>query len=558
MPTSSRLGLARRALRARGFVPTGNEGGFRRFEGEVECRGQPVRLELYVCDWDFLSYPPIKVISGIDQSKLAPHVNPKGWLCYLQEGSVVLDRYRPDVALLQCLEQARHVLEQIKFNSHYRTRDVQDEFLSHWLNGPSKTVHHVLLATVDRKAPSVLCWGLVDAPGGRQAILADDLDEAERIANALGETIDPARSNRCWLFRSELPPAVPQQMPSTVQELFVWLRSWDRKLNDSVQKVLGTPAWLTHRKALFAIETTAGWLGFAFDVDPTRAKATKRKPTAYRQHLHGAGGSQHLDRLWLEEVGPEYVHSRNLRFSSLSGKSVAVVGCGAIGSHAAEGLIRLGAGSGGGELLLIDPERLEPANIGRHALGYPALFKPKASALEDELARHLPLAKLRSAVAAADKVTDLFTRDLIVDATGEEALSEQLNARRLESGAANPVLHVWIVGNGDAVQALWAQGREYACYRCALLLPTTDGSRKPRFPTLEALPERQLDGCRAFTPYAVGAPMAAAALALEMVADWLSSGSPRPRFRTRQAAHSRARQVKSQDPTRLEECPACG
>ena len=162
-------------LRAGGFVPTGNEGGFRRFEGEVDCRGRPVRLELYVGDWDFLSYPPIKVLSGIDQSTLAPHVNPNGWLCYLQEGSVVLDRYRPDVALLQCLEQARHVLEQIKFNPLYRTRDVQDEFLTHWLNGPSKTVHHVLLGTLDRKATSVRCWGLIDAPGGRQAILAGEL-----------------------------------------------------------------------------------------------------------------------------------------------------------------------------------------------------------------------------------------------------------------------------------------------------------------------------------------------------------------------------------------------
>lgn len=264
-------------------------------------------------------------------------------------------------------------------------------------------------------------------------------------------------------------------------------------------------------------------------------------------------------RLVIDELGPEFVHSRNLRFQDLRGKRIQLVGCGAIGSHVAEGLVRLGAGSGGGQLTLVDPETLGPENLGRHALGYPSLFKGKAVAMRDELKRQFPLSNVDAIGKPAQEVGALFRADLVVDTTGEEALSEQLNARRLDSGTKTPVLHTWILGNGEGVQSLWCQGRTHACYRCGLLLPRTDGSRQERYPVLEAAAERRLIGCRAFTPYAVGAPIAAAALALEVIGDWLQNrGDPSPRFRTRLTARAQARKVKSQDAAPLDGCPACG
>jgi len=172
--------------------------------------------------------------------------------------------------------------------------------------------------------------------------------------------------------------------------------------------------------------------------------------------------------------------------------------------------------------------------------------------------RKFPLAKVVAHEAEAGDVRSLFKCDLVVDAAGEEALSEQLNARRLAYGGNTPVLHTWIIGNGDGVQALWAQGRDHACYRCCLLKSTANGEREERFRTLVAPPQRRLIGCNAFTPYAVGAPMAAAALALEVVADWLDRGDPSPRFRTRLTARTKSQQVKTQDVTRSAECPACG
>jgi hypothetical protein len=206
---------------------------------------------------------------------------------------------------------------------------------------------------------------------------------------------------------------------------------------------------------------------------------------------------------------------------------------------------------------VIDAETLGPENLGRHTLGYPSLFQSKSVALKTELERQFPMAKL---LAVSENVmnvkTLLLDADLVIDATGEEAVSETLNARRLTKRSNTPMLHVWILGNGDAVQALWTEGSKTACYRC-LRKSGPGGEKEERYPVLKHPPQRGQIACRAFTPYAVSAAMQSAALATEMIVDWMKRGDPSPRFRTRAADNVDVQKVKNQNPDRLTNCPAC-
>lgn len=190
-------------------------------------------------------------------------------------------------------------------------------------------------------------------------------------------------------------------------------------------------------------------------------------------------------------------------------------------------------------------------------LGYPALFKPKAEALAAELKRQFPLATVRPLVSNVRDLNDLFKADLVIDATGDEAVSEMINARRLQTDLDTPVLHLRIRGNGECVQSFWAQGRSLGCFRC-LLHAGHKNYREERYPVLKGETLRKQLGCGGFTPYAVSAPMAAASLCLEVVVDWLQSGRPSPRFRTRATANANVFAVKNQDVARLPSCPACG
>lgn len=556
--SGERLAEALRRLRARGFTPTGSRRGVRSFEGGLPCKGGSIKIRFDIWDWDFLVYPAITILDWpADFPSLVPHLDDKGRLCYFAHGSIVLDQYDPAESIAQCLDQAQFVLECIRWDPEYRHGDIQDEFLVHWFRGQSATLWPVLLGTVDPAKKSSNYWS-IKTDSASYSVISETAEEVKALATALGAEAPTQSKCPCWLLRSEVIPAVPVAMPASVNELFAWLREWDKDLYQRVQLILERePSYLAYSFTTFAVQTPLGWLGFGFDLDPVHRLGARKNPRLYKQFLHKIGGKRGIIRLSITEFGPDFVHSRNLMFPDLKNKRIAVIGCGAIGSHVAPGLIRLGAGTGSGRLNLIDTDYMWTENLGRHVLGYPALFKRKAEALASELTRQFPQSKINACVDNVRDVHDLFDADLVIDATGEESVSEMVNARRVRSGLDTPVLHVRIRGNGECVQTFWAQGESYACFRC-LLHAGHKNYREERFPVLKGETQRKQIGCGGFTPYAVSAPMSAAALCMEVIVDWLQRGQTSPRFRTRAMANANVFAVKDQDVARLPACPACG
>lgn len=554
---NERLGAAFRQLSVRGFFATRRRAGQRRFEGVLPCLKGGVRVQLTVSDWDFLSYPEILLLERPSfLPELMPHVDVSGGLCYFAPGSVVLDRYDPATAVAQCLDQATALLDRIASDPNYRSSDIQDEFQAHWEFGQLTQPWPVLLGRIEPGAVSA-SYSIIEVAGRRKVMVASDSTDVITLAQSLG-TSEPSRKRfQCWLFKTAVRPSVPLFMPKTVKQLFEWLRQWDRAVYNGVQRVLGhESAYLNYTFVTFAVDTPVGWVGFGFDLDQVTRLGSKRRPTLYRQYLHGRGGSGRLLRLSITDISGDYVHNRNLSFPDLRDKRIAVIGCGAIGSFLAQSLVRLGAGTGRGTLTLMDPDTLQPENLGRHLLGYPSLFQFKANAVAAELSRLFPWSRVVPIAKSAFALPDLFAAELIIDATGEEAVSERLNGIWVDWRRPVPVLYAWIRGNGESVQGLWTDSPDGGCYRC---LKVTDPLhyRQDRFPVLTKPPERRFLGCQAFTPYAVSAPMQAAALATDMISAWMN-GNPSPRFRTRSVENADVRAVKNQNISRLKGCPACG
>lgn len=547
-----------RLLAERGFALTDTRGGSCALEGELKCSKGPVRVEIRISDWDFLSYPVIKLLDRpAFLPALMPHVGVNGDLCYFTHGAAVLDRYDPATSIDQCLSQASRVLNQIATDPEYRHGDIQDEFLAHWEFGQDPAPWSVLIGTI-LDGENSADYIKMDARGAPGAIIASDYAEAQLLALAIGGKVSKT-SCKCWLLRTDELPAVPERMPTSIRELFRWLQQWDRGIYNGVQRVLERePEYLAHKFVTFAVFTPLGWLGFGFDLDQVKRLGYAKRPDLYKQYLHGKGGASSILRLSITDCSPQFVHSRNFEFETLRDKKIAIVGCGAIGSYLAQSLVRLGAGQGKGALALVDHETLQPENLGRHVLGYPGLFQNKAEALQAEFKRQFPLSNIEAVKKDVKGYPQLFGLNLVIDATGEEAVSEFLNGSRIERATKVPILHVWIKGNGECVQALWADRCGFGCFGC---LRVTDAAvyRTERFPVLpgDALPRRGRVGCHAFTPYAVSAPMAAAALATDVIIDWIK-GDPSPRFRTRSVENSHVNQVKNQNISRIKNCPACG
>lgn len=147
--------------------------------------------------------------------------------------------------------------------------------------------------------------------------------------------------------------------------------------------------------------------------------------------------------------------------------------------------------------------------------------------------------------------------DLVVNATGEEPVAEMLNEAQINAEHCfPPILHVWIKGNGETVQALWTDSQEFGCFRC-LRFNAEESKMQERFRVLKGDTEKSYRACQHYTPYAVPAPISAVALATDLIVDWLRSDDPSPRFRTRSVETANVFKVKNQNIRPLDGCPAC-
>jgi len=430
---------------------------------------------------------------------------------------------------------------------------VQDEFGLYWTELP---VYAGKLQAENKRAQLVL----VESGERKFHVLTQGEEEAKWIAHAIGGEVKGKVA--AWFIHTKKYPSLDVKvgLPRTIKAAMEWVKRWDPLASQRLVSLLETKEYLEGAFAAFVFDSPVGPFGFILEISRERAKAYRRKPASYRQYLHSyAGGRTPIMRFYGMDISAEFVHSRNLQGRSLIGKRVIVVGCGAIGGYLAHAVARLGAGVGkGGQLTLLDFDQLQPGNLGRHILGFPALHLPKAEALKSELSAQFPYSNVVSVQDDVRSYTKLFDNDLVIDATGEESLAIALahaHQRQLQNNETPPILHVWIAGNGEATQALLVDGKKGGCFRC---LWTDDPKigMKGRIPLLKEQPKTRFVGCQSVTMFPPSAAMSAAALAADIVIDWLE-GDPSPRFRTRAREKAAVFRADPQDLSRLKDCPAC-
>jgi ThiF family len=137
--------------------------------------------------------------------------------------------------------------------------------------------------------------------------------------------------------------------------------------------------------------------------------------------------------------------------SALAAKSVAVVGCGAVGSFVADGLARAGVGS----LTLQDGDVLRPGNLVRHLAtdGEVGLVKPEAvrQALTARGLLPADCHTINAPLIHPSAARDLLSRnDLVIDASADGAVTSLL--RHAAEDAAAVVLTICTQNGGDTVR----------------------------------------------------------------------------------------------------------
>ncbi|QXN25638.1 ThiF family adenylyltransferase [Shewanella putrefaciens] len=200
-------------------------------------------------------------------------------------------------------------------------------------------------------------------------------------------------------------------------------------------------------------------------------------------------------------------------------RHVIVAGCGSIGSRVAEHLALAGVN----KITLVDKDKFNPDNLGRHVLGRQSVSKPKVDELAMLLKERMPGIQIEARATNLQTVLahgELAGADAIVLATGNSTLERSIARRAFREKWPSLIVSTSVEAAGLGGHAIAMRSGTPGCLDCLYIDPDTQQSL-PSMRTALIAPgqkvTRQLTGCGAFTPYSALDATRTAVLAAERV-----------------------------------------
>ena len=170
----------------------------------------------------------------------------------------------------------------------------------------------------------------------------------------------------------------------------------------------------------------------------------------------------------MQRVDHNWIHTRGGDGADLATKKILIIGCGSLGGYVAHLLARAGVG----ELMLLDNDKFEWENVGRHVLGASQIGLSKADALRKKIQQELPhlcvnhfFGDWRNWIDQGN--TENFDSfDLVISTVGDWSCERPLNILRKRKNSP-PLLFGWIEPYGVAGHALLA-GQSGGCMECGV------------------------------------------------------------------------------------------
>jgi hypothetical protein len=214
---------------------------------------------------------------------------------------------------------------------------------------------------------------------------------------------------------------------------------------------------ISHPQLLLSFTTTNGQalVGLRFDRNIFAKVGGKCPLDGFRAQipLHILKNRTQYMKVWgrlINRLDPSWVIGRdaNPTRASIAVHTVAIIGCGSIGSSVARLLVK----SGLTKLILIDGESLQTENIGRHELGYDYHKINKALALKNKLCKEFPFLKVQAVdqdFYYCEQFRGILSdADVIFSATGNWYSDQQV--LKLQSEEFYPVVFSFVEANALA------------------------------------------------------------------------------------------------------------
>jgi len=415
---------------------------------------------------------------------LIPHMTPSrdNHICIVDHATVYLDTSKPLKIVLESISIAADIIKKginklnndefiREFMSYWRLEDCNESWLS--------------LITPNINALEVKCIQFFP-PLGKASILVTEnekrglnwLQNINRKSETVGSGLSTQKNKIIQGLYIPLNKAIYHPFPRNNYELYKLLKenislNSLSKLNNLLTKSIESRVLI-----IFSFEDSKNLGQFVFGgIIVSKGRLTNsKKPilNGFRNNkipaklqMLSVFGEKNISKAIITRVDNDRLQKRigNSNMSSLNAKTIAIIGCGSIGSRIAMAF----ALNGIEKLILIDHDNLEAENIPRHICSMESIGTPKVIALELHIKKRMPHVKIlsesRNCIDILSDNPNLLTdSDLVVSATGDKTFNVMLNDLRLPMAT----LYSWIEINGYASHSIFINPKKGGCFACTL------------------------------------------------------------------------------------------
>lgn len=399
-----------------------------------------------------------------------PHVEKNGRLCVLPSTATI----NP----FESLGVVKKVLAGVQnlFSQGLRGENVDDfrvEFRSYW---NEIATGRSVVSIVDPCEPSrtVVGWArqktfVVAETSQSMRDWAQNAVDKRNIANAM-----LTRVPLIWLPQMPIPSEYPKtesdvaRLVATAGEGAIAI--YERAICDDVETSLVLFGAENAGSGITLCAVTLSRKRSGFDRSARRVKGFRRHVPEELLRANRKSDVVNLSRV--TRADPWWIHGRDSQddLETLLGATVAIIGCGSLGSP----LARLLCQAGVGRIILIDPEPLSYANVGRHALGADAVTNNKAVALKHRLQREYPHLRIdarpetwQRALQDENDGNILAECDLLISSIGGWDAECALNQSLLRAARSPKIIYTWAEPEAAGGHAVLV-GTGGGCLACGL------------------------------------------------------------------------------------------
>lgn len=407
----------------------------RRWKG-VSPKGHAIEIELPPPFPDQLP----EVFRAGERNGHIAHVERSGKLCIAPSSGTLLDTARPADIVQEAIERADVILGA---DWAAQQSEIEREFESYWAEEHDGKI----FSTCPPRSATGPVWLVELDPKPTFTLVASDSTTAWDWARATGKEVLGQRE--AFFVRLDRPLVPPPFHKHTSLWEFLSLV----EAASSADTVRAVKEWLLKAAPPATLLISAPLRGGGDVMVAVCVPLLRKGIAAKAQHgfrpgkvppklLLARAMSERVHRLEVSRADPEFILPRGGAAIDLRTKTIAIVGCGSVGSFTASGL----AASGVGHLVLVDAQTLRTENTHRHVLGAAQVGLHKVTGLGQVLRARLPHLRITEVASTVEQSLDkadspVLGADLVVFALGEETLELQLN-EFLRNGPRR--IHVWL------------------------------------------------------------------------------------------------------------------